>query len=205
MRIKFWLGASLSAGLLVNGGAQAQAQEQAPVLAASAATPWSLGLQVMNANMGVLCNSSTLPCERNATSLGLYGAYALNAAYGLRLGWQQARRFNGSDVTGAGQSYGGKLDFDVFDLAATWRTELASSWCLELRAGAAAVHGHFEGAAGGALNASKNIWAPVVGVALEYPLQPGYALRLDGQYTQGQVANTADRLLSVGVGLVAHF
>src|ERR1035437_4679634 len=137
MKIKHWLTLALWACLQVASGA-AQAQQ----LSASAASPWSAGLQLGAADMGVRCNPSTLPCQRSGTSYGLYGAYALDSAFGLRLGWQQAGRFKGSDTTAGGLNYGGNLDFGVADLAATWRTELAAPWSFELRAGAAAVHGH---------------------------------------------------------------
>jgi hypothetical protein len=200
MKMKHWLTLASWAGLQL-ASAAAQAQQ----LSVSAASPWSVGAQVGAADMGVRCNAGTLPCQRSATSYGLYGAYALDSAFGLRLGWQQTGRFKGSDTTAGGVKYGGNLDFELFDYAATWRTELAARWSLELRAGAAIVHGHFAGKAGGAPDADRNTLAPVVGLALEYPLQSGYALRLDSQYTRGQVANTGDKLLSVTVGLVAHF
>lgn len=185
--------ASLGLGL-----AAAHAQSSVPA-------PWSLGIDAGAARMNVRCKASDLPCDRSGSAVGLSAGYAFDPQWGVRLSWSRAGRFTGSDRTDAGIDYGGRLDFDVYGAAATWRMPLGSVAWLELRAGLAAVDGDFRGRLGGAPDGSKTTVQPLAGIAVELPIDPRIALRLDAQLTRGKVDHVSGNLGSLGVGLVARF
>lgn len=169
-----------------------------------AQTPWSAGVEGGAARLSLVCKASDLPCDRSGYAFGLSVGYAFDSHWGARLSWTGTRRYTGSDRTASGIDYGGDLDFNVYGVAATWRTPLAGAQ-LELRAGVAAVDGDFQARAGGGPNASKTTAQPLVGIALEYPLAPRFALRLDAQLTRAKVEKVSGNLGTLGVGLVTRF
>ncbi|MEO8523778.1 MAG: outer membrane beta-barrel protein [Caldimonas sp.] len=169
-----------------------------------AQTPWSAGIEAGTARLSVVCNAPALPCDRSGYAFGVSAAYAFDRQWGARLSWTGTRRYTGSDRTASGIDYGGDLEFNVYGAAATWRTPLAGAQ-LELRAGLAAVDGDYRARAGGGPSASKTTVQPLAGIALEYPLDARFALRLDAQVTRGRVANLSGNLGSLSAGIVARF
>ncbi len=172
-------------------------------MSAPAGASWWLGADAGPAQLDVVCNAPTLPCDRRGHGAGLHAAYTSSSGWGLRLAWHRMRGFAGSDVAG-GSQYGGALRFDMTQLAGTWRTRIAPLEA-ELRAGVASVDGEFTYAAGGSATASRRTTQPVIGAALDWPLTAALAVRLDLQATRGEVANTSGRLAGVALGLVARF
>ena len=168
-----------------------------------AKTPWSAGIEGGAARLSLVCKASDLPCDRSGYALGLSMAYAFDPQWGARLSWTGTRRYSGSDRTASGIDYGGDLEFNVYGAAATWRTPVGDAQ-LELRAGLAAVDGDYRARAGGGPSASKTTVQPLVGIAVEYPLDARFALRLDAQLTRGKVAKLNGNLGTLGVGLVAR-
>lgn len=169
-----------------------------------AQTPWSAGIEAGAARLSMVCNAPALPCDRSGVGYGLSGAYAFDPQWGARLSWTGTRRYSGSDRTASGIDYGGDLEFNVVGAAATWRTPLAGAQ-LELRAGLAAVNGDYRARAGGGPSASKTTVQPLAGIALEYPLDARFALRLDAQLTRGKVATLSGNLGTLSAGIVARF
>lgn len=166
--------------------------------------PWSAGVEGGTARMSVVCNAPALPCDRSASAFGLAAAYAVDRQWGARLSWTGTRGYSGSDSTDSGVDYGGDLRFNVVGAAATWRTPLGPVQ-LELRAGVAAVEGKYRPRVGGSSSARKTSAQPLVGVAVEYPLDGRLALRLDTQLTRGKVARHSGNLSTLGAGIVVRF
>lgn len=169
-----------------------------------AQTPWSAGVEGGAARLSVVCNAPALPCDRSGVAFGLSAAYAFDPQWGARLSWTGTRRYSGSDRTASGIDYGGDLEFKVFGAAATWRTPLGAAQ-LEVRAGLAAVDGDYLARAGGGPSASKTTVQPLAGIAIEYPLDSQFALRLDAQLTRGKVARLSGNLGTLSAGIVVRF
>lgn len=185
------------ASIALASSAHGQAQAQA-------LTPWSAGVEGGAARLNVVCKAPAVACDRSRYAFGLWAGYAFDPQWGARLSWTGTRRFSGSDRTQSGIDYGGDLKFNVYGAAATWRTPLKATQ-LELRAGVAAVDGDYRARTGGGPSASKITVQPLVGIAVEYPLDARFALRLDAQLTRGKVATLSGNLGTLSAGLVARF
>ncbi len=171
---------------------------------AHAQTPWSVGIDGGAARLSVVCKAPALPCDRSGHAVGVSAAYAFDPQWGARLSWTGTRGYRGSDGTASGIDYGGDLDFNVVGAAATWRTPLAGAQ-LELRAGLAAVDADYRARAGGGPSAGKTTVQPLAGIAVEYPFDSRFALRLDAQLTRGKVARLSGNLGTLSAGIVARF
>lgn len=148
---------------------------------------------------------ASFACDRSSAYGKLFAGWRVDDRVDVQAVYFGAGRFQGGDTTPRGTAFGGTFKASGFGVTAGWRQELAPSWSLGARAGAAAVRTRFDYADPAIASVAKTTVQPLLGVSLAYAITPTVRLSLDYDLTRFKVHTTRGSLQMLGLAAQYSF